>query len=337
MQARWLGITGLAWSLASATVLAATGQERAQDAGRDLIGHPAPVLSLKTIDGETIDLAKYYGQRPVYLKFWATWCVPCREQMPHFERTFETRGEQIAVIAVDTGFNETVEDVRAYRRALGLKMPIVIDDGRFARAFNLRVTPQHVVIGRDGEVLFVGHLVDDALEQALQAAIAQTASSRAPLAGAARGARPAQREPAPEVITTLDGPSFALHDPAASRRTVLMFISPWCESYLAQSRPARSQACRAAREQSERLLPTSDARWLAIASGLWANRDDLIAYRNEEHVTVPLSLDESGALFRRYHVTQVPTFIVLDAQGRLVRRIEAAPPDLAAQLASSSP
>jgi hypothetical protein len=116
-----------------------------------------------------------------------------------------------------------------------------------------------------------------------------------------------------------------------------MFISPWCESYLAQSRPARSQACRAAREQSERLLPTSDARWLAIASGLWANRDDLIAYRNEEHVTVPLSLDESGALFRRYHVTQVPTFIVLDAQGRLVRRIEAAPPDLAAQLASSSP
>jgi thiol-disulfide isomerase/thioredoxin len=61
-----------------------SGQQRAQEAGRALIGSPAPPLVLKTIDGETIDLGGLYGKKAVYLKFWATWCVPCRQQMPHF-------------------------------------------------------------------------------------------------------------------------------------------------------------------------------------------------------------------------------------------------------------
>jgi peroxiredoxin len=325
----------LVLSVAAPPVLAATGQERAQDAGRDLIGRRAPDLSLKTIDGQTINLADDYGRRPVYIKFWATWCVPCREQMPHFEHTFETRSGEVEVIAVSTGFNETADDVRAYRRALGLKMPIVVDDGRFARAFNLRVTPQHVVIGRDGRVLYVGHLADDSLEHALQAALDEPASS-----GAAAGhvvARAAERDSVTDSIATLDGTPFALRDPATSRRTVLMFISPWCESYLAQSRPARSQACRSAREQSERLVAGADARWIAVASGLWANRDDLLEYRTEQHVTVPLSLDEDGALFRRYHVAQVPTFVILDGRGKVVARIDEVPSDLGARLASAGP
>ena len=67
-----------------------SGQGRAQAAGRPLIGLAGPDLALKTIDGKTIDLAKLYGRKPVYLKFWATWCVPCREQMPGFEHDYET-------------------------------------------------------------------------------------------------------------------------------------------------------------------------------------------------------------------------------------------------------
>ena len=77
---------------ASDIAAAPTGQERAEAAGSGLLGAPAPALVVRTIDGHTIDLAELYSKQAVYLKFWATWCGPCRAQMPHFERTYETAG-----------------------------------------------------------------------------------------------------------------------------------------------------------------------------------------------------------------------------------------------------
>ena len=126
-----------------------SGQGRAQAAGRTLIGSLAPALVLTTIDGKAIDLARLYGHKPVYLKFWATWCVPCREQMPGFEHDYESLGDRIAFVAVNAGFTDTEAAVRQVQHESGLRMPIVIDDGRLAAELNLRVTPQHVVVGRD--------------------------------------------------------------------------------------------------------------------------------------------------------------------------------------------
>ena len=78
-----LAFGGIAW-VGTETKAATSGQQLAESAGRSLIGKPAPRFVVTTIDGETIDLGRLYGKQAVYLKFWATWCVPCREQMPHF-------------------------------------------------------------------------------------------------------------------------------------------------------------------------------------------------------------------------------------------------------------
>jgi peroxiredoxin len=309
-------------ALVGATSLASTGQERAQAAGGSLIGQPAPRLVLKTIDGGSLDLGALYGKQAVYLKFWATWCVPCREQMPHFERTFEQASAKLAVIAVDVGFNDSLEDVRSYQRTVGLKMPIVIDDGRLAAALNLRVTPQHVVIGRDGRVLYVGHLVDARLEHALASAVAVPVAPATDAPAARLDAALAVGDRLPQLsVLTVDGKTVPLHDGGHRGPTVLVFLSPWCESYLASSRPERSAACRAVREQVEGLAATGGrTRWLGIASGLWADRADLAQYGAEHKIAIPLVLDESGTLFRRFGVTNVPTLVVVDADGRIVRR-----------------
>jgi len=307
------------------------GQALAEAAGRELIGRPAPRLVLKTIDGQPIDLGALYGRQAVYLKFWATWCTPCREQMPHFERTYEQAGPDLAVIAVDTGFDDSPEQVRRFRDAMRLNMPVVIDDGRLAAALNLRVTPQHVVIGRDGRVRYVGHLVDAALEQAL-------ADARGAPAVAAGAGAPAADEPRYAVgdvlpalaPRTLDGKAFPLH--AAQQPTVLVFFSPWYESYLATTRPALSADCRTARRQAQRLAAGGRVRWLGIASGLWATPKDLEAYRKRYGVAIPLTLDESGALFRGFGVSQVPALLLADAQGRIVRRIDGVDAQLPAAL-----
>jgi hypothetical protein len=105
--------------------------------------------------------------------------------------------------------------------------------------------------------------------------------------------------------------------------TALVFISPWCESYLATTRPELSANCRHTREQVSAAAAAPDVRWIGIASGLWANAEDLRKYQAEYKVTIPLTLDASGAIFRAFRVNNVPTVLIADAQGRIVRRIEA--------------
>jgi thiol-disulfide isomerase/thioredoxin len=312
-----------------------SGQQRAQEAGRAILGSPAPRLTLKTIDGDVIDLGSLYGKKAVYIKFWATWCVPCRQQMPHFEHAYETAGPDLAVIAVNVGFNDSIEAIRAYRKKLGITMPIVFDDGSLGAAFHLRVTPTHIVIGHDGRIQYVGHLADQELDAAL---VGARAAAHAPdgrgMHGAAiaHNAAVAHNDPPPigvgdllpkRSLRTLDGQRFEFqHGAAQHTLTVLVFLSPWCESYLATTRPEVSATCRSAREQFSALATDPRLRWLGIASGLWANAEDLRQYRAEYKVTIPLTLDASGEVFRAFRVNDVPTILIADAGGRVVRRIE---------------
>lgn len=313
-----------------------TGQQRAEAAGRSLVGSPAPKLVLRTIDGDTIDLGAVYGKKAVYLKFWASWCVPCRQQMPHFQRTFETAGADLAVIAIDSGFNDSLDDVRTARREWGIDMPVVLDDGQASAAFNLRVTPQHVVIGRDGRIQYVGHLADAKLDAAVAAARAGTAIGL-PLQSANASIdtpRYGVGDPLPNIsAATIDGNAFHMRDSGTKLPTVLVFISPWCESYLATSRPGISQSCRQVRAQVDAMFKQGKRiRWLAVASGLWATKDDLIDYRTQYRTAIPLTLDESGAIFRSFRIMSVPTVVIADENGQIVRRIEGFDARLSADL-----
>jgi thiol-disulfide isomerase/thioredoxin len=322
---RRLGLAALVgvWLLGPLMAAETTGQERAEAAGKGLVGSPAPRAVVKTIDGDTIDLGALYGKKAVYLKFWATWCVPCRQQMPHFEHTYETAGPDLAVIAIDVGFNESLEEIQRYRRALGITMPIILDDGQLGGAFNLRVTPQHIVIGRDGRIQYVGHLADARLDAALVAArqpgLPKTITASTALVKGPR-INVGDRLPA-QSVTTLDEKRFVFRTPTMPRPTVLVFLSPWCESYLATTRPAISASCRRIREQVDALAQDQRVRWIGIASGLWASADDLRKYRDDYKIGIPLTLDESGALFRIFRVADVPTVLIADAQGKLIRRI----------------
>jgi peroxiredoxin/quercetin dioxygenase-like cupin family protein len=306
-----------------------TGQDRAERVGKTLVGARAPELKLRTLDGKTIDLAKLYGKKAVYLKFWATWCVPCRQQMPHFQHAFETAGPDMEVIAVNVGFNDSVDEIRKVQQQEHLTMPIVFDqDGSIGAAFNLRVTPQHVVIGRDGRIQYVGHLADARVDEALAAAKGSAppspaATDKSPALPSVAASSLKLGDTVPAItVDTLAGERFSVRSQGPA--TLLVFLSPWCESYLAQSRPTRAASCRTGREQMSAVAAEGRLRVLGVASGLWATADDLREYQQKHGLTVPLTLDESGALFRQFQVTDVPTAILIDPSGRIVRRVSAA-------------
>lgn len=294
------------------------GERRARTAGASLIGQPGPVAVLETIDGKKIDLAELYGEKPVYLKFWATWCVPCRQQMPGFEQLQQTMGDKVQVIAVNTGFSDDIDSIRAYRKEHQLTMPITVDDGSLAADLNLRVTPQHVVIGRDGLISHIGHLDDQALHAALERAVSEQTAS----------ARRSETNTAPETpqfavgdtvtdlsIETLDGDQVKLGK--GDKPRALVFFAPWCESYLEQSRPETSQACLRVRKDVDSLMGQSDIEWLGVSSGLWVSASDLQDYKTTTPTALPLALDEQDELFRAFAVRDIPTVVLLDAQGRV--------------------
>jgi peroxiredoxin len=306
------------FSATSAPTRADSGQDFAAKAGDRLLGQMAPEVKLTTIDGKTIDLTALRGRKAVYLKFWATWCVPCREQMPHFENVYRHAGDDLEVVAINIGFDDTIEQIRDYRSKLGITMPIVRDDdGRLGELFSLRVTPQHVIIDRNGRIAYVGHLADARLDAALaDARKGNTAAAAKTQVAVETSAPPAAK------AKTLDGGEIALADPDGKRRTVLAFLSPWCESYFEKTRPQSSAQCKAVREQLVAHGGDTGVRWVGIAAGLWASAQDLREYRDKHALKVPLALDGDGKLFLRYGVRQMPAVIVLDANGQVLRRLD---------------
>lgn len=128
-----------------------------------LVGARAPEFSAPSVDGETFRLIEQQG-RPVIVNFWATWCEPCRAEMPLLEdRALEFSDDGLTIVGVD--FDEPQEVVRAYRDELGLSLPLLLDDGgEIQRLYRVVAYPTTFFIGRDGLIRAV-HLgvLDDAM------------------------------------------------------------------------------------------------------------------------------------------------------------------------------
>ena len=298
---------------------AETGQEYASQAGEQLVGRVVPPLVLTTIDGDNVDLGALRGKKAVYLKFWATWCSPCREQMPHFEHVQQQSGDDLQVVAVNIGFDDTVEQVKALRKQYGLTMPVVRDDdGKLGETFGLRVTPQHVIIDKEGRIVYVGHLVDAKLESALadvRSGHTSHAASHDSLADKA-----AKDDLSKLSIKTIDGNAVPLVDPTHARKTTLVFFSPWCEGYFEKTRPESSAQCRAMRERLSALHAANGERWIGVAFGVWTSAEDVKKFRDRNHVEIPLALDTGGKIFQRFDVHNMPVVVELDPNGNVASR-----------------
>ncbi|MCC6175999.1 MAG: TlpA family protein disulfide reductase [Chloroflexi bacterium] len=132
------------------------------------IGQPAPPLTLPLAGGGDVDLASYRGQ-VVLVNFWATWCPPCKAEMPDLERVYQRhRDRGFAVLAVD--LQEKDEDVLAFLREMQVSYPSAIDrTGEAARAWRATGLPTSFLIDRDGIIRDVrlGAYTESTIEERL--------------------------------------------------------------------------------------------------------------------------------------------------------------------------
>jgi thiol-disulfide isomerase/thioredoxin len=132
-----------------------------------LVGQSAPVFALRNDRGAPVSLAQYRG-RVVVMNLWASWCPPCRAEMPDLQRLADARSRQgLAIVGVNEG--ESAQRARTFAQSLGIRFPIWIDDGqRYGRIYAALGLPTTVIVDRNGVVVrgFDGALTFDQMRAA---------------------------------------------------------------------------------------------------------------------------------------------------------------------------
>ena len=135
------------------------------------LGQAAPDFSLTDVDGRTVKLSDYAG-RPVWVNVWASWCAPCRAEMPDIDAVYREarRGDPngLALMVISLG-----EDPAAVRRYLGTtkyELPVLLDPMfSFTEKYRVSGLPTHYFIGRDGRIrdLAIGGLKPNGMRSRL--------------------------------------------------------------------------------------------------------------------------------------------------------------------------
>ncbi|GAP14974.1 peroxiredoxin [Longilinea arvoryzae] len=157
LAAAWIAGTALL------TDPAAQGKTLAPQAG-----FPAPAFTLNTLSGDPIGLEDFTG-KVVVLNFWASWCPPCKAEMPAFEALQQAyQGQDVVILAVNTTYQDDLPTATQFVADRGLTFPILIDaDGQVSKAYQVLAMPSSFFIDRKGVIqqVIIGGPMSEALVQ----------------------------------------------------------------------------------------------------------------------------------------------------------------------------
>lgn len=165
-----LALLGIGWIAVSKEPIN-QGVESSDLKEAPIAGYLAPQFTLSSTLGEEIALADYLGQ-PVVLNFWATWCPPCRAEVPHFQDASVKYNGQAAIIGIDQG--EPLPIVADFASTFNLTYPLLLDqDSAVNRQYGIAALPTTVFVDANGVIREVytgivnGAVLEDRIERLL--------------------------------------------------------------------------------------------------------------------------------------------------------------------------
>jgi len=130
---------------------------RGQDIGLPLGATPA-AAQVEDLEGNAVDLARWVGQRPVVVEFWATWCPVCEALFPKLAAAHRRFGDRVTFLVVAVGVNQSPRSIRRHLERHPMPFATVLWDGGGAavRAFDAFTTSYVVVLDASGKVAYTG-------------------------------------------------------------------------------------------------------------------------------------------------------------------------------------
>jgi cytochrome c biogenesis protein CcmG, thiol:disulfide interchange protein DsbE len=174
-------LLGSSWIVVSReSVLPASGYMTLTEA--PIVDHLAPDFSLQTAVGQTITLSEITDQtgntgRPVVLNFWASWCGPCRVEMPSLQKASLTYNGRVAFIGVNQG--EDIATITDFGNEYKVSYPLLIDpDDKVNQRYEITGLPTTIFIGQDGVVrqVVVGILSEAVLQSYVEDMLAENSN-----------------------------------------------------------------------------------------------------------------------------------------------------------------
>ncbi|HLR75872.1 MAG TPA: TlpA disulfide reductase family protein [Virgibacillus sp.] len=113
-------------------------------------GNIAPDFELKTLDGEKMKLSDFRGQR-VMLNFWATWCPPCRAEIPDMQKFYEDK--DVEILAVNLYDTDNEDDISEFIDEFGMTFPVLLDEGSaVSTTYQIQPIPTTYLIDSNGRI-----------------------------------------------------------------------------------------------------------------------------------------------------------------------------------------
>lgn len=135
------------------------------------VGSTAPGFTTKTLSGNEVTVNSV-NNKPIYIKFWATWCTYCVEEMPHLQQIFDDFGDNLEVLAINVGMNDSVARINRFMQKNKYSLPVSFDaQGELVEKYQVLGTPLHILIGTDGKIIHRSALITDDLHHKLTLAI----------------------------------------------------------------------------------------------------------------------------------------------------------------------
>lgn len=144
-------LIGLGLGLSILSLGLKTGSAQPERKGESVaLGLPAVNFELATLGGETLALNQMRG-KPVIINFWATWCPPCREEMPLFQKYYEEKSPDLMVLGINV--MEPAHLIQPYVNEMGITFPIVLDEkGEVEAHYLVRGLPTTFFLDAEGVV-----------------------------------------------------------------------------------------------------------------------------------------------------------------------------------------